>query len=1014
MISSQPRLATVALVTTPLLTTKLYLPPLRQEMVSRPRLIERLNAGLVCKLTLISAPAGFGKTTLLSEWISTLEPLDEERGWTGESTRDRVSQTETHNRVAWLSLDERDNDPDHFWIYIVAALQTIAPGLGATTLALLEPQPVAPSLSMAPIQHRAEKETSHEPRPGKAIESDRTEVALTALINEIAATQPDGDHHPLILVLDDYHVIETEAIHAGLTFLLDHLPPARGLHLVIASRSDPPLPLSRLRGRGQLNELDETDLRFTPDEASTFLNKVMGLELSAQDVADLEARTEGWIVGLQMAAQSIIGRSSGILDSVRSPTTDRQPSTATEFIRSFTGSHRDVVDYLTDEVLLQQPAEVQTFLLQTSILDRLCGPLCDAVCTQRIADSPPLEAMGQSAQDTLEYLDTANLFIVPLDSERIWFRYHHLFAELLRQRVNRRHPDLPPALHLRASEWYAKEGLIDQAVYHALMAGDYEHVADLIQQHVGDAFGRGQFKLILGWMEALPDELVRSRPLLCVVYAFSAMGDNLELADHWIEEAQTSLTTWSQDEELSSADPDLYDMVNRHVATFRAITARGRGVSSEEVVELIQTALEVVPESDLLNRSLLATQLAIEKLNAGYEETAERNFAEAIRLGESGGFHYIHMVATYALAIIARRRGCLRDVAAMCRRSIASIVEPIERSGRRIPVGGFTYITLGRVLVEWNDLTGAELALTKGLASTKLLPMDDAQLAGYMAMARLRIAQGDVERLPHLDGLILQNEGWFKEWADMIRARVWLMRSHREPYCLEPALRWAEKRKLKPEDWDGGIWEQLTRARVFIMRSRVTPSAQDLSGLQPVLDFLDAQLQIVEMHGWVEWMINTLIVQALAFQAQGREDQALKALERALTLAEPEGYTRIFLDEGLPMARLLYRVAQRSVIPDYAGKLLAAFDTPPTERVDMTVGFPTTKVRDTLSIVEPLTPREIEVLQLIAEGLSNREIAQRLSISLSTVKRHNANIYGKLATHNRTQAVARARDLGLL
>ena len=324
-------------------------------------------------------------------------------------------------------------------------------------------------------------------------------------------------------MLDDYHVIETAAIHAGLTFLLDHLPPAGGLHLVIAGRTDPPLPLSRLRGRGQLNELHTTDLRFTPDEASTFLNQVMGLGLSAQDVAALEARNEGWIVGLQMAALAIMGRSSGIIDQVRTPIPDHQPLTTAEFIRSFTDGDRFVLDYLTDEVLLQQPADVQTFLLQTSILDRLCGPLCDAVCLQGTAVSPALEGEGPSAQDMLERLEAANLFIVPLDSERKWFRYHHLFAELLRQRLNRRHPDLAPTLHLRASEWYVQEGLIDQAVSHALAARDYERAAGLIQQHAGDAFDRGEFSLVLGWLEALPEELVRSRPLLCVIYAYSAM-----------------------------------------------------------------------------------------------------------------------------------------------------------------------------------------------------------------------------------------------------------------------------------------------------------------------------------------------------------------------------------------------------------------------------------------------------------------------------------------------------------
>ena len=299
--------------------------------------------------------------------------------------------------------------------------------------------------------------------------------------------------------------------------------------------------------------------------------------------------------------------------------------------------------------------------------------------------------------------------------------------------------------------------------------------------------------------------------------------------------------------------------------------------------------------------------------------------------------HYIELIATYVLTIIARRRGRLRDVAAMCRTSVASIIEPIERSGRRMPVGGFVYIGLGSVLVEWNDLSGAERALTKGLESAKLLQtLDEAQVTGIMALARLRIAQGDVERLPDLDDLVAQNEGWPKELADMVRARVWLMRSHREPHYLEPALRWAGERQLEPEDWDWNILEQLTRARAFIMQSRVTPPARGQPGLQPVLDFLDAQYRIVEAHGWVELMIDTLIVQALAFQAQGREDEALRALERALTLAEPEGYTRIFLDEGLPMERLLYRAAQRGIMPEYAGKLLAAFDATPADEADAT------------------------------------------------------------------------------
>jgi LuxR family maltose regulon positive regulatory protein len=992
---------------TPLLTTKLYIPPLRQEMVSRPRLVERLNAGLDRKLTLISAPAGFGKTTLLSEWISALGQRNIKSEWRGKSAQGRDLQYETYNRVAWLSLDERDNDAGRFWIYLVTALQTISPKLGATTLALLETPSLAQPLSMPSKQRRLDKDARGAPRVEKASEPDRTEVALTALINEVAATRRDENECPLILVLDDYHVIATEAIHAGLTFLLDHLPPAGGLHLVVTGRTDPPLPLSRLRGRGQLNELHAADLRFTPEEVSIFFNQVMGLGLSAQDVTALEARTEGWIVGLQMAALAIMGRSPEFIDQVGVPTSHHPLITTAEFIHSFTDSHRFVMDYLTDEVLLQQPREVQTFLLQTSILDRLCGPLCDAVCPQGTIVPAMLEGERPSAQDMLERLEAANLFIVPLDSERKWFRYHHLFAELLRQRLNRRYPDLAPALHLRASEWYAQEGLIDQAVSHALVGRDYDRAADLVQQHAGDAFDRGEFRLVLGWLEAMPEELIRSRPLLCVLYAYSAMN-NLEKANHWIDAAQASLVAWPQGAGLPGAEPDLYDMVFRHVATLRAITARSRGESSEKVIELIGTALEVVPESDPGTRSILVANLGIEYLNSGDEQAAERALVDAVRLGESGISHYIELVATYVLTIIAHRRGRLREVAAMCRTSVASIVEPIERSGRRMPAGCLVYIGLGSVLVEWNDLSGAERALTKGLESAKLLE-NETQVTGIMALARLRIAQGEVEALPDLDDLVAQNEGGLKELADMMRARMWLMRSHREPHYLGPALRWAGERPLEPEDWDWNIWKQLTRARAFIMQSRVTPPAPGQPGLQPVLDFLDAQYRIVEARGWVELMIDTLIVQALAFQAQGREDEALRALERALILAEPEGYTRIFLDEGLPMERMLYQAARCGIHPEYAGRLLAAFEATPASRVQE----PSPAIHP-LPVVEPLTQREIEVLRLIAEGLSNREIAQRLFISLSTVKRHIATLYGKLIVNNRTQAVARGRDLGLL
>jgi LuxR family maltose regulon positive regulatory protein len=933
--------------------------------------------------------------------------------------KDRKVESKDHPRVAWLSLDERDNDTVSFWIYVIVALQTIAPEIGATTLSLLEPPPTSLPLSMPRIQHRVNQEYASEANAEKASELDRIQAVLTVLINEITSLQTDKDNHPLILVLDDYHVVEKESIHAGLSFFLEHLPPSsKGLHLIISGRTDPPLPLSRLRSRRELNELDLTDLRFTPDEASTFLNQVMKLDLSAKDVTELEARTEGWIVGLQMAAQFIMGRSPANMDSVRSTTADQQFFNPTELIRSFSGSHRDVVDYLTDEVLLQQPVEIQYFLLQTSILDRLCGQLCDAVCCLEDAFHP-MKAEEQFAQDILEHLEAANLFIVPLDNERKWFRYHHLFSELLQQRLNRRYPDLAPALHLRASEWYVNEGLIDQAVFHAQAACDFEHAADLIRQHGGDAFSRGEFRQVLSWLEALPEKLVRSHPVLCVFYAYAALinqTNNLELSERWVHEAQTLLDAWSEEGTIQEITPDVYNTVHHNLITLRALIARARAEPHSKVIELIQNALEVIPESDQGLRSILVVQQAVEYLNSGDEQASERALVDAERLGERADFHYTVLVATYLRTLIARRHGRLRDVVNMCHESIETIIEPIEQSGRSMPIGGIIYIALGSVLVEWNDISGADRALIKGLESTKLLPMADAQFAGILAMARLRSAQRNFAWYPDLEILFKQHENWPQDFTDMFWSRFWLLQPPQESHYMELALRWAEEHKFETADWDWGIWEQLTRARIIIRQIQDSPTSRSKPDLYPVLVFLDAQYQIVESYGWSELMIDTLIVQALAFQSQGRKAVALKAVERALSLGESEGYTRIFLDEGLPMAHLLYGVAQRGKYPKYVGKLLAAIETIPIVETEGTHRRSSTKEQKAhpIPLIEPLTQREVEVLHLLAEGLSNRAIAQRLHISLSTVKRHNANIYGKLTVQNRTQAVARARDFGLL
>ena len=481
-------------MTIPLLRTKFYIPPVRPELVSRPHLVERLNAGPRSghKLTLISAPAGFGKTTLLSEWVAGCE-----------------------QPVAWLSLDEGDNDPARFWVYFVAALQTVQAGIGATSLTALQaPQP-------PPI-----------------------ESALTPLINEIAAI-PD----PFALVLDDYHLITAQAIHDALAFLLDHLPPQ--MHLIIATRADPPLPIARLRGRGQLTELRQTDLRFTPDEAAAFLNQVMGLGLSAEDVAALEARAEGWIAGLQMAAVSMQGQED-----------------VAGFIRAFTGSDRYILDYLVEEVLQRQPESVQTFLLQTAILDRLTGPLCDAVW-----DKSPTCPTADGGQAMLERLEQANLFIVPLDNERRWYRYHRLFADLLRSRLQQVHPDLAPTLHRRASKWYEENGLMAPAIEYALSAGDFERAANLIEQTAEATLMRSEVATFLNWVEALPDDVVRAWPRLGVFHGMASVlsGGPLHVAQSRLQDAAADEAAG-----LLSGEGTAF---RAWIAVIRGDTRRGMGLS---------------------------------------------------------------------------------------------------------------------------------------------------------------------------------------------------------------------------------------------------------------------------------------------------------------------------------------------------------------------------------------------------------------------------------------------------
>jgi LuxR family maltose regulon positive regulatory protein len=921
-------------VSSPLLTTKLYIPPVRPELVSRPRLTERLNAGLHRKLTLISAPAGFGKTTLLSEWIHS-GVSSREYGVRGEhESAGEVSPTPYSllptPRFSWLSLDEGDNDPARFWAYFVAALQTTRAEVGEAALTMLQsPQP-------PPI-----------------------EPLLTGLINEIAE-MPDR----FVLVLDDYHLIEAQPIHDALTFLLDHLPSQ--MHLVIATRADPPLPLSRLRGRGQLTELRQADLRFTLDEATTFLNQTMGLDLTVEDVASLGTRTEGWIAGLQLAALSMRGQAA---DDVA------------DFIAAFSGSHRHVIDYLAEEVMEHQPDNVHDFLCQTAVLDRLTAPLCDAVT-------------GRDDSDLLlRQLEQANLFLIPLDDQRQWYRYHHLFADCLRLHLRQDQPDQVPELHRRASAWYEQQGLMDEAIEHALSAEDFERAACLIEQAAESTMLRSQLATLQSWVEALPDEMVSTRPLLCVYHALGLLlsGRPLDVVEARLKEAM---------------DADTAGSVAGEVTVLRGLLAAYQG-DTRQSAELSERALELLPEDSLFFRSFVAGYLGLAHLYGGDAAAARNAFAEAARISQQAGNLTNTVLAIHHLADLCALQGRFSEAQALYKEALELAV---DSRGRRQPIAGIALVGLGRLLHERNDLEGATRLLLEGIELIKRWGEVGA-INGYIGLARVRQAQGDAEgarqAMQAAEQLAIKFEAMKADdiLVAAYQVRLWLAQDD-----LEAAARWIEERGLEggasPEELEREahraplpllrLFEYVTLARVYVAQGRREEALRVLEPLQ----------RLVEDGGWTAFLMQVLTLQALALQARGDVAQAMVPLERALSLAEPEGLIRIFVDEGEPMARLLRQAASRGIAPQVVSELLASFDASEVGRVG---GTPRTQ-----PLIEPLSERELEVLRLLTTHLSSTEIAEELFISVNTVRFHIKNIYSKLNVHRRADAVRRAKELELL
>jgi LuxR family maltose regulon positive regulatory protein len=977
-----------------LLATKLYIPPIRPELVSRPRLIERLNAGLLTRgdlsrtpdafsrsLTLVSAPAGFGKTTLVSEWVHAIG---------GDSPPiAAVGGVSPPIAVAWLSLDEDDNDPARFLAYLTAALRTI------------EPRPeYATQQESVGLIGKGVLGALQSPQPPPA------EAVLISLINDIAAIPSS-----IILVLDDHHTIESSPVEAStsvddaLAFLLERLPV--NMHLVIATREDPHLPLARLRAQGQLTELRATDLRFSSSETAEFLNQAMGLDLSADDIAALERRTEGWIAGLQLAALALQG-----------PFSTQGHEDANSLIQSFTGSHRYVLDYLVEEVLEQQSASVQTFLLQTAILDRLTGSLCDALLTEGAGS----EAPGRS-QEILEYLEQSNLFLVPLDSRRQWYRYHHLFGELLRQRLLRTLPGRITELHRRASAWYEAEGHIREAVQHALAEADaapgaWSTAVSLIERHAFPMLYRSEVKIVLEWFQALPDHLTRAHPTLCVTHAWAMAVAEPE--DHR-DEVERRLVQAEQGLADLGEDPERQAWVTGHVASVRAyllLSIAQRAGDPQALIALSRRAQELLPDSEIGARSVHALNIGYAYLTVGEAAAADAAFDEAVRTGRAGGNHYVVVYAIYNQALIARHRGQLRQAMRILQQGISTFGALFEQPAQVLPAIGCLDVGLGCVLLQQGQWAEAEHALRRGLDLLRWTGNYEVSGEGYAALVRLRHVQGDADGA--LETLAQMEQVWPAAafYADALQVRLQLHHLAEGKDVPAAALRWAQAHLPDLDETDvPGInpWGQaqhvvhLTWARVQIARARLEAADRKGPILQPVLAYLQRRLDEAEARELAGRAIELAVLQALALEAGGDATRAMNALERALTLAEPEGFISIFVDGGPPMARLLYEAATRGIAPEYARRLLAAFPMPEPEQA----GPSDTQVPAS-DLIEPLSDRELEVLQLIAEGLTNPEIASRLFLSLHTIKAHARNIYGKLGVNSRTQAVMQAQRLGLL
>jgi LuxR family maltose regulon positive regulatory protein len=890
-----------------LLTTKLYIPPLRSDLVPRPHLYDRLNQGSNRKLTLVSAPAGFGKSTLVSGWLA-----------------------ESGIRAAWLSLDQGDNDPVRFWMYLIAAIQTIHQEIGVEALQVVS----APQLRS-------------------------TELVVISLINDISQLAQD-----LIVVLDDYHVIEAGQVHAGLSYLLEHQPP--NLHLILITRVDPSISLARLRAHGRLVEIRAGDLQFSSNEAAVLFNEVLSLKLKPEQVEALNRRAEGWIVGLNLAALSLKGQ----------PASER-------IIARFTGSHQFILDYLTEEVLEALPDAHRQFLLWTSILDRFCAALCVAVTG------------NPTSQQVLDELRNGNLFLIPLDAGGTWFRYHHLFAEVLYALLERDHPGEADALHLKAAAWFESEGHPGEAVDHALRSGDMFRARELVLEHWLPVLHRGEVATVLRWLDALSEEIERDDPSVSLArcWALFIRGESSAIGPH-LERANNSYGRLVEQGSLSGTQKDF---VAAQLAMMRSVLARGRGEHARSLAHA-EEAARLVPPETLEGIGTGWNMLAAARAGAGDYEGAIQAYGRGIELSHAEGNLVGAYGCTYGQAMYMLVQGHLNEAERLCR---SAIDRAVSQGHGDFPAAGSLYITMARINLERNHLDEAGAYLNTGLRIARPGGFGEAVRAGRYLRAHLVAARGDLDAA-----------------VDILQDTERIVNAIDDPY-LTGELNWEwAKLCLRASDLDAAreklhiLEEKITatqHANLLLARAALYPRLLYAEGrYEEALTALDEYISRARAVNSNGELIRLLALQAVALDAVGDRMLAHSTLHEALALGAAEGYIWRWLDAGPGLEPLLRNLRSNRDTPleshSYLDSLLDACQA----------AFGQSTRPQPEELLDALTPREMQVMRLVCEGYSNPEIASELVVTINTVKKHTSNIYGKLGVRSRTQAIARAHDLGLV